>query len=161
MKTDSIKIKICFYSSFKLQGWRKLVIAAMQGTKHTHVHIEIMNKTHNLVLLTVDGGSPRIIKLGLNKKFLGLDPYYSVSVTLPHLSPSWFDFVVTYKPTHHWQLIWYQIKRYFGLENKTKIPPTCTTFVSDFLFLHDIEIPTFFSPKELWRYFHDGNNVWR
>jgi len=155
------KVQACFYSSYKLQGWRKLGISLMQMTRHTHVHLEIEYGNNKYIILTVDGYSPRIIKLGLNKKFLGIDPYYSYSFGLVNLDPEWQDFVSSYKPTKHWDLIKYQILRWFNLHHSKRIPPTCATFVSDFMFLHNISVPMFFSPKQLWRYWHDGYNVWR
>lgn len=141
------EVLVCFYSDYRLQKWRKLLIHLMCFSKHTHVHIELKFKNYRLIVLTIDGSSPRILKLGLNKKFLGVDPYYVTSFGEVDLNENIHEFVTTYPITKHWDLIWYQIKTYFGYVGDP--PPTCATFVSDFLELHGILIPRFFSPKQL------------
>lgn len=161
------KVLLCFYNSYKLQGWRKPLIHLMNFSKHTHVHIELEFNNYRLVFLTVDGGSPRIIRLGLNKKFLGVDPYHVTSVGEVDLNENICDYTTNYPVTKHWDLIKYQLKSYFV--NVDNPPPTCATFVSDFLRLHGIMIPRFFSPKQLYNFLldkptrnnsYDDNNVW-
>ena len=69
------EVRVCFYNSIRLQGWRKYVIGLMQWTEHTHVHLELRFNAYKLVLITVDGSKPRVVRLGLNKKLFGVDPY--------------------------------------------------------------------------------------
>lgn len=153
--------RVCFYNSTRIQGWRKWVIGLLQGTNHTHVHIELRFTAYRLVLLTLDGSSPRIIRLGLNKKFLGAVPYSEITFGLLNLTENFEVYVTQYPMTSRWDLLRYQVLSYFGKQDKNNIPPTCATFVSDFLQIHHKQVPRFFSPKQLWRYFYDGNNVGR
>lgn len=159
-----VEPRICFYDSTKLQGWRKWAIRLMQGTYHTHAHLELHFGNTRLVLLTLDGCSPRVIRLGLNKKFVGVDPYAEFSLGYIPVDEDREDlaFIYAYPPTKHWALIWYQILRWFNLNDSTKVPPTCTTFISDFAYhAYKIHIPRFFSPKQLWSYLHDATNAKR
>lgn len=159
------EVLVCFYNNYKLQGWRKPLIHFLCFSKHTHVHIELKFTNYRLIILTVDGGNPRIIRLGLNKKFLGVDPYHITSFGEIDLHENINNYITNYPLTKHWDLIKYQLKSYFW--NVGDPPPTCATFVSDFLGLHGIFIPRFFSPKQLYDFLltrnnsYDGNNVWR
>lgn len=155
------EVRICFYNSIRLQGWRKYVIGLMQWTEHTHVHLELRFNAYKLILITVDGSKPRVVRLGLNKKLFGVDPYAQISMGIINLKEDAFEWVLAYPETHHWALIWYQILRYFNKEDKINIPPTCTTFVIDFLNVHHKNFPRLFSPKQLWRYLYDGSYDWR
>ncbi len=153
------EVRVCFYDSTKLQGWRKWVVRILSGSYHSHVHIELRSHDSKLVLLTMDGLQPRVIKLGLNRKFVGVDPYGEFSFGEVELDYEQDNlFISEYPATYHWTLIWYQMKRWFNCEDKKNIPPTCATFVSDFLEQYEIYIPRFFSPKQLWSYLHDGLN---
>lgn len=155
------EVRVCFYSSARLQGWRKYCIGLMQWTPHTHVHLELRFTAYKLILMTVDGGKPRSIRLGLNKNLFNVAPYAEVSFGILQLKD--LDWLLTYPETRAADLIWYQILSYFGKQDKENIPPTCSTFVVDFLnrHLHYTKLPRLFSPKQLWRYLYDGNNDWR
>lgn len=155
------EVRLCFCNSYRLQGWRKLVIGFMQWTEHTHVHIELRFNTYKLVLLTLDGAVPRIIRLGLNNNLFNVEPSTQISLGVLNLNEDLTHFVLTRPVTNRWKLIGYQIQRYFGIEDKNNIPFTCSVFVSEFANLHHKNIPRFFSPKQLWRYLYDDNYDWR
>ena len=155
------EVRICFYASTKLQGWRKFVIGLMCWSKHTHAHLELQCQKNRIVFLTMDGLQPRVVRLGLNKKFLGDTAYAEFSLGDIDYEEEDLIWAENYPSTHHWDLIWYQFLRYWGLEDKDNPPPTCTTFLSDFLSRHGISVPRFFSPKQLWRYLYDDCNDWR
>ena len=152
-----VETKICFYNSYKLQGWRKFVISLMQFTNHTHVHLELIFKSHRLIFLTMDGESPSILRLGLNKKFYGEYPYKEFSIGTIELTNKEHEWVTSYPPSDHWSLIRYQLLRYVNLSHLVATPVTCSTFISDFLKNYDVNIPRYFSPKQLWRYLNDVN----
>ena len=156
------EVRICFYNSYKLQKWRKWVISFMQNTPHTHAHIELRFSNSKTILLTLDGDKPRVIWLGLNKKFVGVDPYGEFSLGFFDIPTKIYNFIDSYPKTNRWDLVLYQILSYVNLQNKNKIPPTCTTFIADFVnYLSPSHLPRFFSPKQLWRFLHDGYNDWR
>lgn len=150
---------IRFYPFRKLQGWRWWGIVLCNWSTHTHAQLEFDCKKNRVVFLTLDGVPTKVFKLGLQtSRFLGKKPYLSYSVGKLELLNEDFDWVHSLPTPRAWKLLLYHfVGRFVGM----RIPDNCITFICDFLNRKGYNIPRMFSPKELWRYLHDGNNVSR
>jgi len=122
-------------------------------SKHTHVQIELRTEDNKYVALTLDGSTPKIFKLGLQKKFLGEMPYDWFSVGSIFVDEADVLFILNYPASNCPKILWFQLCRMCGITLET--PKTCTTFIGEFLNRFDRKLPVLFSPKELWRYLND------
>ncbi len=150
---------IKFYTFKKFQGWRWWGIVLCTGSTHTHAQLEFYCKKNRIVFLTLDGAPLKVFKLGLQtSRFLGSNPYCTYPVGKLELLDEDFEWANTSPQPRAWKLLLYHfVGRFFGM----RIPDNCVTFISDLLNRKGYNIPRMFSPKELWRYLHDGNNVSR
>ena len=151
---------ICFYNFRKLQGWRWWAIRILGMTKHTHAHLEFLCKKNRLIFLTLDSRPTRFFWLGLQtRKFLGLRPYAAWYVGKMWITDEDLQWVADRPLTNAWSIIRYAF--YDQWTRSREIPENCIILICDFLRRKGKTIPRMFSPKQLWRYLNDGNNVSR
>ena len=152
-----VNAKICFYKFKPLQGWRYAFIRVLTNAKHTHAHLEFSVDPPIAVIL-IDGKAAQVMRVVALDR-MGVEKYYEYDIGELEIASKDFQFFQAYKNISAIKMIfYYSVGRFFGM----KKPASCVTFICDYLKFKGWDIPTLFSPKELWESLHaDNNDKWK
>jgi hypothetical protein len=148
-----VNAKICFYAFKNLQGWRYQAVRLLSFSRHTHAHLEF-DTNPAVALVVTDCGKLKVIRPEILKSKRAIK-YYEYSVGLLDFSGDDLMFANKYPSPNSFVMIFYMvIGRFFGM----KKPASCITFICDYLKFKGLDVPTLFTPKELWEELHATNN---
>ena len=152
------ELYVSFYTSYKLQSFYLWIVRLLTLSYHTHVHVQLETPLNKYLIVIVNKGSPKIIKMGLKKELFGVAPYKKIYIGPVNYNQLDIDWIQHYPPTSIKEIFMYYIKTMLGFKIPIKNMPTnCVTFVCDYLCFHNIYIPKMFTPKELWRFYASDN----